>query len=115
MSVITNIKKRGLKDILNPVRWRIFTRFLLRKVKGLHLQDHEIQPFVEQVIWRQALCKPCLLAGECTHCGCKAPELFYDKDMVCSGGNWNEMMSPEEWKQYKSGVGGLSFNFKYGE
>lgn len=46
-------------------------------------------------------CRGCIKAGECNHCGCKSPELFYDKNNWCSGEHWNEMIAAESWKEYK--------------
>lgn len=117
MSIITNIRKRGLKDILNPKRWILYIRGLRRGSSGTTLQisktdsltisNEELQSFIEQVIYRQSFteCKRCLKEGACTHCGCKSPELFYDKEMVCSGGNWNEMLPPKDWNEFKSDNG----------
>lgn len=114
MSIITNIRKRGLKDILNPKRWILYIRGLRRgssgttlqisKTDSLTLSNEELQSFIEQVIYRQSFteCKRCLKEGACIHCGCKSPELFYDKEMVCSGGNWNEMLLPKDWNEFKS-------------
>lgn len=117
MSILTNLRKRGLKDVLDPKRWKLYFRGKKREKDGTTLQiaeeetltvnNEELQSFIEQVIYRQSFaeCKQCLEKGECIHCGCKSPELFYDKEMVCSGGNWQEMKSPEDWNEYKKDIG----------
>ena len=117
MSLLKNIRLRGFKDILNPERIKLYFRGKKRGKEGTTLQitndealtvnNEELQSFIEQVIYRQSFaeCKQCLEKGECIHCGCKSPELFYDKEMVCSGGNWQEMKSPEDWNEYKKDIG----------
>lgn len=117
MSILTNLRKRGLKDVLDPKRWKLYFRGKKREKDGTTLQiaeeetltvnNEELQSFIEQVIYRQSFaeCKQCLEKGECIHCGCKSPELFYDKEMVCSGGNWQEMKLPEDWNEYKKDIG----------
>lgn len=112
MSIIKNIKKRGLKDILNPWRWKMFLRSKQREFQGIKLEQKEILSYCEQVVYRTNLCKPCLKNGACTHCECAVPDLFYDKKMVCSGGNWVEMVSPEKWENYKKELG-LEFRIVY--
>ena len=101
MSILTNLKKRGLKDILNPTKWKIFLRNEVRKKSGITIQDEDMIAYCEQVIYRLNSCRPCLEKGECTHCGCKTPDLFFDKDMVCSGGQWPAMKKTEDWESFK--------------
>lgn len=117
MSLLTNIRLRGFKDILNPERIKLYFRGKKRAKEGTTLQiadgetlvvtNEKLQSFIEQVIYRQSFaeCKKCMEKGECIHCGCKSPELFYDELMVCSGGNWQEMKSPEDWQEYKKDIG----------
>jgi len=117
MSLWSNIRKRGLKDILNPYRWVLFARAKVREESGtiidigggesLKVRNEELQSYIEQIIYRQSFsdCGDCLKNGQCTHCGCKTPDLFYDKEMVCSGGNWNVMLSPDQWEEFKKDLG----------
>lgn len=103
MSILSNIKKRGLKDILNPAKWVIYIKYLFHKQAGVKIPEDEIISYAEQVIYRSTHpgCQQCVRAGECVHCGCKIPELFFEKDMECSGGHWSAMRSPEDWENYK--------------
>lgn len=125
MSVLKNLKLRGFKDILNPKRWKIFLNSKKREIVGttfimepsttpeeikknsVTIGNEEMQSFIEQVFYRQSFgeCIGCWKNGSCTHCGCKAPELFYEKEMVCSGGNWNEVLPPAEWEEFKKQFG----------
>lgn len=117
MSIWTNLRKRGLSDILSPHRWSLYFRGKKRGKEGttlkissdesLTVNNEELQSFIEQVVYRQSFaeCKKCVEKGECIHCGCKSPELFFDKEMVCSGGNWQEMKTPEDWAEYKKDIG----------
>lgn len=116
MSIITNFRKRKFKDILNPARWILYIRGIKRGFKGttlkingedsLTVDNENLQSFIEQVVFRQSFpeCRKCFEQGQCIHCGCDK-SLFYDQQMVCSGGNWGEMKSPEEWEEYKNEVG----------
>lgn len=103
MNLWANIKNRGLKDILNPKRWGMF----LRSVSTPEKDAREFQAYVEQIIYRQSFyeCKKCLKNGSCTHCGCSTPDLFFEKEMVCSGGNWNEILPADEWEEFKKDSG----------
>jgi len=118
MGILRNLRNRGLKDILNPKRWVMFLRSKKVQVKSsIHgeaqaLKDeyHEIfedRRLLEQVVVRMTSnsCRPCLTGGECVHCGCKSPDLFFERDMECSGLSWFSMVDPDEWDEYKEGSG----------
>ena len=99
MSLRKNIEKRGLKDITNPKKWKIFLRSKVLKALKKEYSEMFIPEYLEQISIRMSHpdCRDCLEAGECVHCGCKTPDLFYEKDMECSGGNWTTMEPPEIW------------------
>lgn len=103
MSLLTNIKNRGFKDIVNPKRWIMFLKALFTSKE----ETEDFQSYIEQIIYRQSFsdCLNCWKNGSCTHCGCKTPDLFYEKEMVCSGGNWVEMLSAKEWEEFKKDSG----------
>lgn len=117
MSIWKNIWLRGTTDLLSPSRWKLYFRGKKRAKEGTTLQiaqdetlivtNEKLQSFIEQVVYRQSFpeCKKCVEKGECIHCGCKSPELFYDEEMVDSGGNWQEMKSPEDWAEFKKDIG----------
>ena len=104
MSLLNNLRKRGLTDILNPKKWGIFARYLKMKALRLEYEELSIPEYAEQIVQRMSHpgCRNCIIEGECTHCGCKSPELFFDKSNECSGANWFTMQSPESWRE--SGV-----------
>lgn len=108
MSIIQNLKKRGLKDILSVSKWVLYSRAKVRQdegttfgSEGINIKNEDVISYIEQVIYRKDLCIDCFQKGECLHCGCKSPDLFLDKDMVCSGNNFQEMMSKEDWEIFK--------------
>lgn len=111
MSIWTNIKNRGFKDLLNPKRWVMVLDSFRGKTVGTTLKigdenvnftNEQLQSYIEQVSYRQSFeeCRRCLNEGACTHCGCDR-SLFLDPKMVCSGGNWQEIKTPEEWRKFK--------------
>lgn len=130
MSLFKNIKKRGLKDVLRPRKWGIFIRYLRSKFRPLDgwqgrdplieeqvpETEFDIDPKIlreytelttphelEQIAWRMSFsqCKPCLEKGECVHCGCKSPELFYDRNNECSAMSWYQMYDRKTWEELK--------------
>lgn len=107
MSIISNLKKRGFKDVLNPKKWKIFARSIGLRALKKEYSEMFVPEYLEQVSIRMSEpgCRPCLKKGECVHCGCKSPDLFFEKDMECSGGNWKEMIPPKIWNQVKSSYG----------
>lgn len=109
MSLITNLKKRGLRDILNPRKWGIFMR---SKKKYERIAVEDLQYRSEMVVYRMSLCKSCVQEGSCLHCGCKSPELFYDPQNWCSGGNWDSIKCREDWEKFKNQMG-IDFMITY--
>lgn len=86
---------------------RIREKFLVDSLKEeySHIFDKEFA--LEQVAYRmsQEGCKTCLSDGQCAHCGCKTPDLFFEVSMSCSGGHWAGMMTEDIWSDYKTSVG----------
>lgn len=61
------------------------------------LEPHQ----VEQYKWRLTIMNPqCLNTGHCVICGCETPYLQM-ADESCDGKCYPEMMSKEEWQNYK--------------
>lgn len=60
--------------------------------------DKHIQ---EQVAYRATLCGDCLEAGKCKVCGCKVPGKFYVKQSCNNGDIFPDLMSKEEWEEFK--------------
>lgn len=59
---------------------------------------------LEQIAWRMQFrdCRQCIKSGACVHCGCKSPELFYDRSNECSALNWTGMVDKETWDEWKA-------------
>lgn len=55
----------------------------------------------EQAFHRALLCKPCLNAGSCEHCGCATPHLFFAPNKTDAGNKWGVMLEAAEWEEYK--------------
>ena len=122
-SVLINIRKRGLKDILNPTKRKIFIRdYLENKYKWKILSEEEyaklcecdkpdeavkiipkeeLLSYAEQLVYRSCQCGDCLNLGNCKHCGCVVPDNMFDKENSCSAEKWGPMLSPTEWQDYK--------------
>ncbi len=100
MSLIKNLRNRGLKDI-NLRKAKIYLRYWKYRLKGTSYPELLVPEYREQIAIRMANpgCRECVLAGECIHCGCPSPELFYDKDNRCSEGNFDTMYDPETWRE----------------
>ena len=107
MSLISNLRKRGLIDLFNPKKWKIFARYLAIKAFKKEYSEMFVPEYLEQISLRMSHpgCRQCFHAGECTHCGCKTPDLFFEKSMECSGNHWSTMISPEDWNDYKEKAG----------
>jgi len=124
-----NIKLRKGKDILNPKKWKIFARYLYLRALKKEYSEMFVPEYLDQVSLRMSDpgCRQCLSKGECVHCGCKTPDLFFEKSMECSGGNWFSMIPKDDWVNYKEKSGividqdyidqikkyGKIINFKY--
>lgn len=101
-SILSNLRKRGLKDILSKKRRAVYRESSHQQRDGIHLEFDEALAYCEQVVYRASLCSDCLKAGQCKHCGCLTPHIFFVRENECSGGNWLEMAkTTEEWEQFK--------------
>lgn len=114
MSVVENFKLRGFQDLLSPKKWWIYVRFFFNKTFKKGYDEFKNRHELEQIVYRMSHpgCRECVLKGACVHCGCKSPELFYDRTNYCSGEHWNEMMSKESWEEFKT-MYGISIDEDY--
>ena len=110
MSIIENIRKRGLKDILNPKKWVAY----LSEPPNISEDSKAGLGYCEQVVYRSVMCSDCVSAGSCHHCGCAMPKSILVKENWCSAGKWSNMMSDDEWNDYKR-ITNLKFKITYGE
>jgi hypothetical protein len=120
--ILKNIRKRGLKDVTNPVKISNFLDFKDIKENGLTLSYDEIVPYCEQLVFRMynAGCKPCMDRGACTHCECEQPgsaitpnhecdQSYYPPMFFETDGDGNTKLSINKWNDYKKEKG---INFK---
>lgn len=101
MSLLENIKKRGLRDIFSR---RVFSYIesILQKIFGVRTKHKDQIAYAEQQIFKRAMCPNCYKAGVCEHCGCGFSDLTISKDAVCSVGRWGKVMPANSWEEYKS-------------
>lgn len=101
MGIITNIKKRGLKDIFS---FRVFSwiESQFQKVFGVRTKQKDQIAYSEQIIFRGCMCSDCKENGSCLHCGCNFNDLQVSKVATCSQGRWGKIMNKEDWENYKS-------------
>ena len=111
MSIITNIKKRGLRDIFSK---RVFA-YLESKwqgIFGVRMKKDDAVAFAEQVIFKRSMCQPCYVKGECLHCGCNFKELSISTQATCSQGRWGKILNAKDWNSYKEKyLSGVDFGF----
>ena len=94
MSIFTNIKKRGFKDILST---RVFSYIF-----GVWTAKKDQVAYSEQILWKGIICPECKAKGECAECGCNFFDLSVAKNSVCSAGRWGKIMPANSWEEYKS-------------
>jgi len=116
MSLITNLKNRGLRDILNPKKWLIYLKHLAYKwgepIDADKEDANDVLSYSEQVVMRSILCPQCVKAGKCvgdgtegSGCGCLMPDAIIDRINFCSEGQWGEMLPTDQWNEYKTNTG----------
>lgn len=99
MGILTNIRLRGLKDVLNPRKWWIF---IVSHFRGAATPHDVTLAQAEQTVYRTILCSSCLKNGSCLSCGCPMPDAIVTPENYCSEGLWDEMLSPEDWATFKA-------------
>ncbi len=103
MSIKENFEKRGLEDILNPKKWKVF---LLSALRSLLLGSPEKQVSqAEQLIYRMNRCGECVQNGACVVCSCPVPASMIEPDNWCEGGMWDEMLDEQSWEKKKQEEG----------
>lgn len=102
MGILTNIKKRGLRDIFSK---RIFAyiQSQYQKLFGIRVSSKkDAIAYSEQVIFRKVMCPECAQNKSCIHCGCSWDELATSQKSVCSAGRWGKIQDAKNWEEYKS-------------
>ena len=92
-SIIRNLTKRGLKDVTNPERRKMYFTGEKIKKEGLHLSYKEILPYMEQLLFRTVVCNPCLKNGSCFKCGCTMPSAMMTPQFECEEGKFIPMFT----------------------
>lgn len=101
MGVLTNIKKRGLKDIFSK-RVISYLESIKQKLVGERTAQKDMVAYAEQIIFKRTMCQECFEKGECIHCGCNFKDLSVSKEATCSEGKWGKILNEKEWNEYKS-------------
>ena len=96
INYLKNIRKRGVKDIANPAKWKAVIEGSQIKKEGLLLEYDQIIPFAEQLVYRMSMCPQCIQAGECVHCHCAMPIAMMTPSASCSQMVWDKMMKNME-------------------
>jgi hypothetical protein len=100
MGLLTNLKKRGLKDIFSK-RVFAYIESIKQKIFGVKTPQKDMIAYAEQIIFKRAMCPACHEAGHCLHCGCDFKDLSVSKEATCSEGKWGKVMNDKEWAEYK--------------
>lgn len=111
MSVITNIKKRGFKDILSK-RVFAYLESKWQSIFGVRIKKDDAIAYAEQIIFKRSMCAPCYAKGECLHCGCNFRDLSVSTEATCSQGRWGKTLNSKDWQSYKEKyLHGIDFGF----
>lgn len=104
------------KDIINPVKWYDYLKFLVRKVTGKiaaeagYRTPEDMAWQAEVITFRKIMCPNCAAAGKCVGiaegetepCGCDWIGKSTDMSLSCSLNNWGEVKNKEDWEDQKS-------------
>jgi len=113
MGIVTNLKKRGLKDILSRDSRRAYIKWVLKKLLRKFddeeestrlLKKHEI----EQIIFRMKRCRPCVENKTCLSCGCDVMGAVQDPNAECHDHKWGKMLDESKWESLKKKI-----NFRF--
>ena len=73
---------------------------MVRKKTGVTIDQDKVIAFSEAVVYKSIMCRSCVQAGSCHHCGCPINELFAAMDVPCSTGNYPEI-DLDKWNDFK--------------
>jgi len=100
-SILENVQKRGLRDLLNPRNISNFIKSLWIKTKGINIPEAEVLSYSEQLVYRSIKCSDCFRDKKCHDCSCPQPDAAIVREHKCSAGNYGEMLSPSDWEGFK--------------
>lgn len=120
MGFIEHFKKRGLKDVFNFKKLKVFLEAKSDNVVGITIAAADAVSYAEQVVYRTLKCPECVIRGSCIGCGCPTAELMRTPKGHCGlkdkDGNdtpkWENMMTTEEWEQLKTDLN-FEFSIKF--
>ncbi len=95
------IGKYKLVDIINPVKWWAYVKFLFNSSVGERITPEDLQWKSEVVVFRAIMCPECKAAGACVDCGCNWAGKSGDMSMSCSKGNWLSVKDESDWEAQK--------------
>lgn len=95
------IGKYKLVDIINPVKWWAYVKFLFNSSVGERITPEDLQWKSEVVVFRAIMCPECKAAGACVDCGCNWAGKSGDMSMSCSKGNWLSVKDESDWETQK--------------
>lgn len=101
MSILTNIKKRGFKDIFS-LRVFSYIESKLQKIFGVFTKEDDQIAYSEQILFKGIMCSECKEKGECIHCGCNFESISVSKSATCSQGKWGKVLNKKDWEDQKS-------------
>lgn len=110
-SIYENIRSRGLRDILNLKKIKVYLISLLINRVGLTLQHGEVLSYSEQLVYRSIKCRPCFIEGKCIDCKCPQPDAAIVQESYCSMGNYGKMLPKDEWDNFKK-ENKIRFNYE---
>ena len=106
-NIAENVKKRGLKDALDPNVWKTYRDYEEIEKNGLFLDVEDIDLYNEQYMYRKLRCSKCVEAGKCVGydtegCSCVCPAKMMPPCAECAELRWKAMKNTrEEWEQEK--------------
>ncbi len=99
-AIVENVRKRGLKDVLDPQVWKTAKQWADIEKQGLLLPPGEIVSFAQQLVYRMVMCQSCVDAGKCPHCTCAMPHKMCCAAGKCPLERWQEMMEAGDWEKF---------------
>lgn len=94
-------------DIINPLKW-------ISYIKGSFISLFVSRAYMEQLMYRAYVCKPCVDRGHCINCNCNTWGKMLDPKARCSAGKFGEMQTSKKWYQTVTEYN-ISYNFTAGK
>jgi hypothetical protein len=103
------------KDMINPVKWVHYARYLLRKLTGKVKEEagfrtpEDMAWQSEVIVFRGLMCPECKANGKCVGiaegetepCGCDFIGKSTDMSLECSLGLWPATPTKEAWERQR--------------